>query len=355
MSEIDWELLNRYLAGEATDEERERIEAWLAEDPERWAQLAALRDALAQADLGDSAVEQAKAEVWARLERELGGAGQGARGSGRAGTPRLSGGARDFALPPSRRWSVGAQIAAALLVAVLGGVGAFALLYRDRPAVPQLRVANTAAGQRSVFRLPDGTRVVLGVASTLRFPAAFEGGSRDVSLEGEAYFEVSHDELRGFVVRAGDLVAKDLGTQFTVRAYPEDAGARVVVREGRVAIRAAGAAAASERVVAPGQLGRLAAGNKPTVEPADTAVYFAWTEGRLVFDGTPLRDALPQLSRWFDLEFRLADTALGGIPLSATLRTQPTPDVLDNLAASLGLRERRDGRVVTLFLADSGR
>ncbi len=355
MSEIDWELLNRYLAGEATDEERERIEAWLAEDPDRWAQLTALRDALASADLGEGAIEQAKAEVWARLERELGGAGQGVRASRRAGTGPVSGGSRDFALPSSRRWSLGAQIAAGLVIAVGGGLGAYALLTRERPPAPALRVATTAPGQRSVFRLPDGTRVVLGVASTLRFPAAFEGSSRDVSLEGEAYFEVVHEERRGFVVRAGDLLAKDVGTQFTIRAYPEDAGARVVVREGRVAIRAAGAVAASERVVAPGQLGRLAGGAEPTVEPADTAAYFAWVEGRLVFDRTPLRDALPQLSRWFDLEFRLADTSLGSIPLSATLRTQPTPDVLDNLAASLGLRERRDGRIVTFFSPGSGR
>jgi len=355
MSEIDWELLNRYLAGEATAEERERIETWLAEDPERWAQLAALRDALAQAHLDDSTIDQARAEVWARLERELGRAGQGVGASGGAATRPVNGGSRDFALPPSGRWSVGAQIAAALLVAVGGAAGAFALLYRERPVAGQLRVATTAPGQRSVFHLSDGTRVVLGVASMLRFPTAFEGSSRDVSLEGEAYFEVAHDQRRGFVVRAGDLVAKDLGTEFTVRAYPEDAGARVVVREGRVAIRAARAAAGSERVVAPGQLGRLGAGAEPTVEPADTVAYFAWTEGRLVFDRTPLRDALPQLSRWFDLEFRLADTALGSIPLSATLRSQPTPDVLDNLAASLGVRERRDGRIVTLFSADSGR
>jgi transmembrane sensor len=142
-------------------------------------------------------------------------------------------------------------------------------------------------------------------------------------------------------------VAQDLGTEFIVRAYPEDSAARVVVREGKVGIRAAASAQARQRVVSAGQLGRLGAGREPVVEAADTALYFAWTDGRLVFDRTPLRDALPELSRWFDLEFRLADTALGRVPLTATFRTQPTPDVLDNLAASLGMRQRRQGRVVT--------
>jgi ferric-dicitrate binding protein FerR (iron transport regulator) len=150
------------------------------------------------------------------------------------------------------------------------------------------------------------------------------------------------------------LVAKDLGTQFTVRVYPDDPSARVVVREGKVAIRAV-KDGTSELVVAPGQLGRLVEGGAPVVEQADTAAYFAWTEGRLVFDGTPLRDALPQLGRWFDLEFRLADTVLGDVPLTATLKSRPTPDVLDNLAASLGMRQRRQGRTVTLYSAPPGR
>ncbi|HTC24177.1 MAG TPA: hypothetical protein VK688_07435, partial [Gemmatimonadales bacterium] len=73
MSEVDWELLDRYLSGEATPEERARVEAWLAEDPERWAQVAELRQAIEQAALSEPAVEEAKAEVWARLQREVGG------------------------------------------------------------------------------------------------------------------------------------------------------------------------------------------------------------------------------------------------------------------------------------------
>jgi ferric-dicitrate binding protein FerR (iron transport regulator) len=347
MSEMDWELLDRYLSGEASAQERERVEAWLAEDPEHWVQLSAMRDAIANAALTESAIEEAKVEIWGRLEREMGGGGEPGGGARHRRTARR---ARDFAPSSRRPWVTARQVAAALLLVVVGGSALAVLLFRWRPLAPEvvMRSATTTPGQRAVFRLPDGTRVVLGVASTLRYPDAFGSASREVSLEGEAYFEVVHDEERPFVVRAGDLVAKDLGTEFTVRAYPEDAGARVVVREGRVAIRAA-TGGGSERVVAQGQLGRLGAEREPTVEPADTAAWFAWTEGRLVLGGIPLREALPQLSRWFDLEFRLADSVLGDVPLSATLRTQPTPEVLNNLAASLGMKQRREGRTVTLY------
>jgi transmembrane sensor len=354
MSEMDRELLERYVSGDANPDECARVEAWLAEDPDRWARLYDVREEMADAALSESAVEEAKADVWARVTRKIGWAGEpGARGRPR----RQHRPARKFAPPARRPWLTAWQLAAALFVAVIGGSAIGVLLFRWRPSAPAeaMRVAATKPGQRAMFRLADGTQVVLGVASTLRYPAAFRSGTREVSLEGQAYFEVVHDTRRPFTVRAGDLVAKDLGTEFTVRAYPEDAGTRVVVREGRVAIRAAAAADAPERVVAPGQLGRLESGQKPTVEPADTATWFAWTEGRLVFDGTPLRDALPQMSRWFDLEFRLADSALGEVPLTATLRTQPTTDVLNNLAASLGMKQRQAGRVVTLYSAEPNR
>jgi transmembrane sensor len=353
MSEMDQDLLERYLSGDTSPDESARVEAWLAEDPDRWGQLASFREAIADSALSESGVEEAKAEVWARLARQMGWPEQLA--AGRTRRPHRS--AREFVPSSHRPWRTGWQLAAALLIALAGGSALVLVLFRSRPSAPaeMTRVAMTTPGQRGVFRLPDGTQVVLGVATTLRYPAAFTDGSREVSLEGEAYFDVVHDTRRPFMVHAGDLVAKDLGTEFTVRAYPEDAGARVVVREGRVAIRAAATKASPERVVAPGQLGRLGVGQEPTVEPADTAVWFAWTEGRLVFDGTPLHDALPQLSRWFDLDFRLADSALGDVPLTATLRTQPTTDVLNNLAASLGLKQRRAGRIVTLYSADPGR
>jgi Fe2+-dicitrate sensor, membrane component len=135
-----------------------------------------------------------------------------------------------------------------------------------------------------------------------------------------------------------------------VRAYPESGPAWVVVRLGEVALRSAAAAdtATPGPVIRPGQLGRLDERGLPVVQQADTAAYFAWTRGVLIFDGTPLREALPQLSRWYDLDFRLADSSLGSIPLSGTLDRTLSDNRLELLAASLGLRQGRSGRVVTL-------
>lgn len=343
MSEMDWELLDRYLSGEASPDERERIEAWLSEDPEHWAQLSALREAIAKAALSETAIQEAKAEVWARLEREVGRPGEASAGAReRRGPDR----ARDFAPSSRRPWLTAAQLAAALFLALLGGSVIGVLLFRWRPPAPveSMRTAQTTPGQRAMFRLPDGTQVVLGVASTLRYPAAFGNGSRDVKLEGQAYFEVAHDQRRPFVVRAADLVAQDLGTEFTVRAYPEDAGAQVVVREGRVAIRAAArAAGAPERVVAPGQLGRLGGGGEPIVEQADTAAWFAWTEGRLVFSNTPLREAVKQIERWRDVEIRLASPDIGERQFTTSFGNESTTAILEVIGTGLGLEVLQTG------------
>jgi transmembrane sensor len=134
-----------------------------------------------------------------------------------------------------------------------------------------------------------------------------------------------------------------------VRLYPEDPGARVVVRAGRVAIRALQGTRTT--VVAPGQEGRIALDGAVALTTADTTAVFAWLTGRLVLKSVPLRDALSDLGRWFDLEFRLADSRLGDIPLTVSLTSQPTAATLRTLAAALGLELSQQDRIVTLRAA----
>jgi ferric-dicitrate binding protein FerR (iron transport regulator) len=335
MTEPHWELLDRYLAGQSEPAERERIERWLAEAPRRRLMADCLRLAVAPAFEPSAAPDREAA--WARLELEL-----------RVGRP-----SEGFSLLTRRRWPVALRVAAAVLLVGSGALVVWAERHRadgSQAAPVAVRTLTTPRGQRAAFKLPDGSSVVLGPASTLRHAADFGREGRELSLEGEAYFEVRHDERRPFVVRAGDVVAQDLGTEFVIRVYPEDAHARVVVRQGTVALHAAGAPQqAGPRVLGPGDLGRLSVNGELIVERADTAAYFAWTEGRLTFDGVPLREALPQLGRWFDLDFRLGDSTLGDVPLTATFKNQQTDEVLDLLAASLEMRQVKHGRVVTLY------
>ncbi len=348
MSNFDWELFDRYLAGEATPDERERFERWLGEEPDNPALILALGGALAA--LEPDVTDDEREAVWQRVVERAGFLQPESGGQAPAG-PRLP----KFSVPeqPQPHWRRRVALAAGVVLAAGAVLAGRVLLTdgeRDELASAE-RVVTVPRGERARFRLSDGTEVLLGPGSTLRYPQTFGSRLREVTLEGEAYFTVDHEERRPFRVRAGNLIATDLGTEFLVRAYPEGGEDRVVVRSGSVAVRSIQArdSAGPGRVVRPGELGRVGVDGVSRVERADTAAYFAWTTGTLVFDGTPLREALPQLSRWYDLDFRLADSTLGGIPLSGRLDQTLTPARLDLLAGSVGLEKLQRGRIVTLY------
>jgi ferric-dicitrate binding protein FerR (iron transport regulator) len=327
--EITWKLLDRYFKDEVTLRERRVIEQWLNEagsEDIRWF-FKELRD--------DPEVRQIQAEVWARFQRgDVLTVGAGQRDIQRKTASAVR----------SISWhSRGVLKAAAVVALVLGGslvVWQRVQILPEHHTDAALRAIIAPVGRPPVpMSLPDGSQVILSPGSTLRYATAFDADRRDVRLEGEAYFAVTHDTRRPFVVRAGELVAEDLGTEFVVRAYPEDRYGRVVVREGQVRV--------GSTIVGPGQLGRLTTGGALVVESVDMVSWFAWTRGRLNLDGTSLRDALPKLSRWYDLEFRLADSSLESRKLGGDFPAQLRHDALEQTMTALGLYMTRKERVVT--------
>jgi transmembrane sensor len=139
-------------------------------------------------------------------------------------------------------------------------------------------------------------------------------------------------------------------------AYPNDTLSHVVVAEGKVAIRPAGSPAGSGTALSPGDLGKLDASGIATVTSGvNVDRYLAWTKGRLVFDDTPLREVLPQLSHWYDVDFEVADGGLGSRRLTATVAGEALPQTLELLASSLALRYERHDRTVTFYSSQTSR
>ena len=226
-------------------------------------------------------------------------------------------------------------------------------------------VVTAPLGKRAELSLPDGSTVTLGPGSTLSYPVDF-ARRREVRLDGEAHFRVTsmaaHPFFVGlgtlgsnnisvdrptsaaawhaFSVRAGEAGRARFPSDFVVRAYPEDEYPRVAVREGAVVL--------SGQVIDPGELGRLSASGGPVVEAADTAVWFSWTTGKLTFTNA-LRDALPRLNRFYDLDLRVADSSLGDAVLVASLPDTLVEGTLDMIALALTARMEQRGRVVTFY------
>lgn len=331
---LEPDLIDRYLAGDVSADEVARIDAHRATHPHWAATVDALRDAVAQpasARWDDDA-------AWARLRSRI-------EASPANTAPRVVAAIR----PQHRRSWTRWVAAAAALIAV--GAGTYVTLGSGRRDAQDVTFANeivTPNGARQTITLGDGSRVTLNAGSRLRWAADFGVRTRDVHLDGEAYFAVAHDATRPFRVHARGVVAHDLGTRFTVRAYDELAQIEVVVAEGSVSLRH-DRADADSAILATGQLGRLGQSGRPTVE-SNVAVdrWTAWTNGSLVLEGLTVAEALPQLERWYDATIIVADPRLAARRVSARFHDETLPQMLDALTLALGAKWQQSGRTITL-------
>ncbi|MBW8683082.1 FecR family protein [Chitinophaga rhizophila] len=162
---------------------------------------------------------------------------------------------------------------------------------------PGLDVLSTPAERQCRMSLPDGSIAFLNAGSKLTFPSVFTAYVRQVELEGEGYFEVAKDSSRPFVVISGNQQVQVLGTHFNIRCYPHDA-VRTTLLEGSVQVR----------VGTTGETVSLAAGEQTVLNgnslvksQANTAMEMAWTTGWFDFKGVLLRDALMQISQWYNV------------------------------------------------------
>lgn len=159
-------------------------------------------------------------------------------------------------------------------------------------------LAVPAGGQFRVI-LADGTKVWLNAMSSLRYPDMFPEGTRKVELTGEAYFEVSASAAQPFLVKVNDMELTVLGTSFNVMAYPDEAFVNTTLLSGKVVVK-------HHNVSLPLKQGYQAALNRRTgqvtITQADTNEAIAWKNGRFLFNGTPIKEIMLQLSRWYNIE-----------------------------------------------------
>jgi len=197
--------------------------------------------------------------------------------------------------------------------------------------VPQYnRLVTPKAGQYRLT-LPDGTRAWLNAASSIRYPTAFAGVERHVEITGEVYFEVRHMATRPFIVTAGDVQVKVLGTHFDVNAYMDDGLIRTTLLEGAVDVQTG----QENKILKPGQQASTSQATGPiTVSSVDAAEVISWTRGLLHLNTGDIRAFMSQLSRWYNIEV----VYLGQVPhcnLEGIIsRSTPLSDVITVLQAS---------------------
>jgi ferric-dicitrate binding protein FerR (iron transport regulator) len=200
-------------------------------------------------------------------------------------------------------------------------------------------------GQRTAIRLGDGTDVMLGGESRLTVPPEFGDRLRGVGLEGTGSFTVAQGQERVFQVRAKTAVIKAVGTEFAVRAYPDEDFVAVRVKEGQVSVQGED----ETRTLTAGQAIIVDEGGvlrEPTADELDVAL--GWTEGRLVLRQMPVRDALKHLQRWYALGLVVRDSTILDRPVAMNVSLDSSRTAIAALEQGADVKFGYEGRIRVL-------
>lgn len=170
---------------------------------------------------------------------------------------------------------------------------------------PEMKTISTPRGKDYELVLSDGTVVLLNADSKITFPTRFTGNKRTVKLVGEAYFKVSKNKHRPFIVETGNLYTKVLGTEFNLKAYPHS-DVNVTFIKGSVAVNAEG----KEVMLKPGENAEYSENKDIEVTTVDTEGYIQWKDGYFYFDNVPLIDVVRDLGRWYNVNIEIRNNSL---------------------------------------------
>ncbi|NJN27350.1 MAG: DUF4974 domain-containing protein [Cyclobacteriaceae bacterium] len=167
-------------------------------------------------------------------------------------------------------------------------------------------------GSRTVVELSDGSVVHLNYGSRMKYPQNFSGETRRVHLSGEGYFEVAHNPNKPFVVSAGQMEIKAVGTEFNVNAYPENIDIATTLVEGKVLLEKKVADHTSRQIGAmkPGQHVNFNINTGKIVSnTGNIDKYIAWKDGKMVFDNESIEGVAQRLSRMFNVDIQVENEA----------------------------------------------
>ena len=225
----------------------------------------------------------------------------------------------------------------------------------EKPSAVLYNTLTTPRGGVYQLVLPDGSRVWLNAASSIRYPVFFSGPERKVEITGEAYLEVAKNARQPFIVEVDNdnrATIQVLGTAFNVNAYPDEKALHTTLLEGAVRV----SKDKKNVVLRPGEQAELedstAAGTGGRMDVhvgVDTSSVVAWKNGQFRFRGEGLDVVLRQIARWYDVEVEVRG-ALSGYPLVGNIpRDEPVSEVLKLLELTGVVHFAIDGKKIIVL------
>lgn len=282
-SEIDEILVKECMNQQLTVAEQATLGSWLKQDKRHRKILAQMKLAFLYPNAENR--KKIQNEVWVDLQNRL------------VSKNTLSGKAQ------KRNYWIRVAVVAAILLSV--GLAIFQIndpFGSQRMASKEVRMIEKVSlpGQKVTTLLPDGTIVKLNAGSRIIVPERFVDNRREVTLFGEAFFEVTKDKSRPFMINTKDIKVEVLGTSFNVRSYPGKDYSTVAVATGTVAVTSG---EEQEHLIAGEKISYQSALGKMEKAGFDWEQEFGWKENLLVFEGSDFAEIMEKLSSWYGVEF----------------------------------------------------
>lgn len=283
-------LVSRYLCGEASDQEQVQLLRWLKSDPANMAVFKRMKQTH-DACLRLAANEEYDVQLAIKKFETI------------ANQSRVKGKTIRMAI-------LSAASVAAVVVAVLG----FYLINNQDSTISFQQVATTTSQVKDVV-LSDGTDITLNKSSNIAISSTFETKERLVKLDGEAFFAVTHDSQRPFIININQVQVKVLGTEFNVYSDTLRQMLTVTVKSGKVAVMVG----AKSTIVSKGEYAKVNIISQ-TIESGENADsnYLAWKTGSLVFNDSPLYQVVETMNKHYGVKMCIDSTVNADCRLNAT-------------------------------------
>lgn len=352
-------LLLLYLKGEATDKERADARKWINEKEDHKAYFCRLKELELISGISSGKNKYNKTEGWNSIE---------------AGYYKEMYKNAMLKSADRRRKAIGyvSSSAAILILALISWALAHSYMMNNN-SLDTLVYTETLVplGSRSLVTLPDGTKVWLNAGSRLRYPILFGKITREVYLEGEGYFDVAHDKNKRFLVKTSEITIKVFGTQFNVKAYPEESKIYTTLVKGSVAIETNNENK-PETYLRPNQTAVFykSVQNKvskttqkteqspgTTLSQADDVVVSSekntesvtsWKDSRWIIEGETLEQLAIMLERRYNVKIIFNDADLKNYKFSGTLTDETFEQVLKIIQLSAPIEFILDHKTVTI-------
>lgn len=334
---FNWELLAKYESNECNSHEKLQVEDWLSQSDDNRKEFEQNKNRLRKIDTYFQAKKFDTNTAWTNVHTQI--------------SPSKVKSIQH----KTKRKEVIAQFykyAAIVVVALLlGSIGYFIGFRNQVPTVfSEIISAQNQVVQEYV--LPDGSVVALNSNSKLLFPKKFKGNIREVTIIGEAFFDVKPNPEKPFVIHAGNAQVKVLGTSFNVCAYPGTEAIEVTVKTGKVQVINTNIdliAETREVFLTPGEKGTLFAENNLLEKSVNTNPNFmAWKTHDLIFNKVPLPDVIRCLEKVYHIDIELTEPALNDLLYEGHFDGKPIDFVLDVIRLTFNLELSVDEELYTL-------